>query len=1371
MSKGGMMNVTWGPRRRDLGVTVRVGIFVAAFIVLLASTLCGARYADARQPGPSPLAEHFLESAPRPAEASEGSGGDSVEALGQRVPGRYIVVLEDSVTQPAATARTQTESHGGKLRFVYRHALKGYSAELSPTAVRELRDAPNVKYVTPVLRVEGTGQSIPTGISRTFAGSNSALDIDEVDDARINVDVAVIDSGIDQSHPEVNVVAKTDCTIAFPCADGMGTDEAGHGTHVAGTIGAIDNGIGVVGMAPGARLWSVRVLNAQNGGTSEWIIAGVDWVTARASEIEVANMSLAGWGREPALEEAIGKAIDKGVVFVVAAGNATFQARAFWPANTPDVITTSAIADYDGKPGWLGSPTCVWMGDDDDHGWYSNWGGGVDIAAPGTCILSSVPGGGYASYYGTSMAAPHVTGAAAVLASKANPNNRTEVMALRKQLLDEATLDWTDTSEDNSYEPHLYAGGKPLTTPEVATGGVINTDGETVVVDGAVITHGVETEYKFEYGTTTSYGSVAPATPKKLSGSVGYTKVSEGIKGLEPDQTYHYRLAATSSAGTVYGDDRTFVPSRWIKDNPQRVSDFEWIYDTSCVPSGHCMAVGYAYFNEDNRQVSYLYQNGGWTYKELPIPANGWSPEPIGISCVSATSCVAAGHYFEGEDVKVLIERWNGTSWSPEAVPSPYAGAPFTRARSVSCVSSSECFAIGAFVDGNGVLKNWSGQLKGGSWTNVTVPSVEGAEESMLEDVSCTSATFCMAVGWAFDEGVGHKPVSAIWNGTAWKLVTAARASDKAISVSCTSSTFCMTVGAGLTSEVWNGEKWEIKEPAAAFYGRLASVACNSPTYCVAVGSAKALKYFGITEIWNGSTWVKLPPAMEGEEVHALYSVSCAGLAGCAAVGESKPSSSITGLFEHRVEVTTTAPSAVLPTKATVGGSVNPAGLATDYYFEYGLTTSYGGKAPAVGKGIGAGMTPVGVSEELVGLKPGSVYHYRVVATNTNARGEKVTVPGKDRTFKTPGLAFFADQYPVSLDSTANEGNHELVFPASIWGTISCASPPRLHAESVEGSSTALALDGYDGSCSNAQTLKMNGCKFIVNAGLGESTVDIGPAGCGPITISGSYCGFQFGAQTGLAADIENVTSKEGYEQLRLEIDATGIQYTTTGTATSCHKGTYSNGSYSGAWILGAVDSGVGTPVDMRVSSLAVVGRPNGTPQPRWEGGFYALPVTAQQSASDPLVFGFKDGYTVSCKAATGSGSLLEASKSLLLAGAYSECVSGNGTTTAIKMNSCAYELNVQNASPLHNAKVDVECTKAGDAIEVQAGSCRFKIGAQQSREVVGLNNSAAAGGVIADFGLKGISYEATDGFLCPLNGGGQFSNGTYDGTMTLSGG
>jgi subtilisin family serine protease len=236
---------------------------------------------------------------------------------------------------------------------------------------------------------------------------------------------------------------------------------------VAGTIGAIDNGEGVVGIAPGARMWAVKVLSGGGTGLESWIIAGVDWVTAHASEIEVANMSLGCGCAMPALDTAINKSVEAGVVYVVAAGNNHSDAKTFSPANNPNVITVSALADYDGEPGGKSSYTCELYGSDDTSATFSNYGSTVEVVAPGVCILSTVPGNQYAYLSGTSMASPHVAGAAAILASQKNPANKAEVEAIRSTIMSAGNLEWTDNSGDGVKEKLLDV--KNETTFKLAT--------------------------------------------------------------------------------------------------------------------------------------------------------------------------------------------------------------------------------------------------------------------------------------------------------------------------------------------------------------------------------------------------------------------------------------------------------------------------------------------------------------------------------------------------------------------------------------------------------------------------------------------------------------------------------------------------------------------------------------------------------------------------------------------------------------------------------------------------------------------------------------------------------------------------------------
>lgn len=262
-------------------------------------------------------------------------------------------------------------------------------------------------------------QVVPSGVSRIgLNASNKGM----------GITVAVIDTGIDLTHPDLadNVVANTNCIDPTQ----SGNDDNGHGTHVAGVIASIDNDKGIVGVAPEAKLVSVKVLDASGFGTWSSLICGIDWITANAQtyNIKVGNMSLAGGGasdnacgftNNDPLHQAICNSTAAGITYVVAAANSATDASIFVPAAYDDtVITVSALIDYDGAPGGL-STVNSW-GPDDTFAGFSNYGVVVDIAAPGVEILSTYKDGGYTTMSGTSMAAPHVAGAAA-LYLKANP--------------------------------------------------------------------------------------------------------------------------------------------------------------------------------------------------------------------------------------------------------------------------------------------------------------------------------------------------------------------------------------------------------------------------------------------------------------------------------------------------------------------------------------------------------------------------------------------------------------------------------------------------------------------------------------------------------------------------------------------------------------------------------------------------------------------------------------------------------------------------------------------------------------------------------------------------------------------------------------
>lgn len=368
----------------------------------------------------------------------------------------YIVVLEDDAAA-RVVALAHADRFGFELGHVYSSALQGYSTTTTSTVASVIAALPGVESVQKDTPVATTAQATPAGIDRSDADLSPTAAIDG-SDQRVDVDVAVIDTGVDLTHPDLNVfrAGAKNCTLLALNAN----DDQGHGSHVAGTIGAVDNGSGVVGMAPGARIWPVKVLNALGTGMNSDVICGIDYVTSRSADIEVVNMSLGGSGTDDgncgntdsdAMHRAICAAVDSGLTFVVAAGNDSADASTFTPAAYDEVITVSALADFNGAPGGGAAPTCR-ADEDDSFASFSNFGADVDIIAPGVCIDSTSMNGGYATLSGTSMAAPHVAGGAALIAAT-NPG--ATPAQVKSQLISTGTLDWNDADDPDPVKERL----------------------------------------------------------------------------------------------------------------------------------------------------------------------------------------------------------------------------------------------------------------------------------------------------------------------------------------------------------------------------------------------------------------------------------------------------------------------------------------------------------------------------------------------------------------------------------------------------------------------------------------------------------------------------------------------------------------------------------------------------------------------------------------------------------------------------------------------------------------------------------------------------------------------------------------------------
>ena len=474
---------------------------------------------------------------------------------------RYIVVLHESVESPAAAASEIAGQVGGQIGFIYEHALKGFSIRVPAQAVAGLKRNPKVKYVaTDDLRY-AFEQTVPTGIQRIFADANPDIGIDGNDNFRVDVGVAVIDTGVDFQHPDLNVVGGVTCTgnpVRAKCVSG-GDDDHYHGTHVAGTIGAIDNDFGVVGVAPGARLWAVKVLDQNGSGYTSWIIAGIDWVAANADKIEVANMSLGGSGFNQAEYDAIQGAVNKGVAFAVAAGNSDADALNFSPSAFNNVLTVSALADFNGLPGGYAAPTCR-TDIDDTLADFSNWGPAVDIAAPGVCILSTYPieKGEYGTISGTSMASPHAAGALALLASANKPESAAEVYSLYNQVVNAGNFNWTDDSGDGIKERLLDVSAfAPALIP---MGGTANNPPAVVITsptEGASFETGEN--ISFAGSATDSEDGILTSSLVWISDIVGLIGTGGSFGAVLSDGTHVVTASANDSGGLAGSDSITIT--------------------------------------------------------------------------------------------------------------------------------------------------------------------------------------------------------------------------------------------------------------------------------------------------------------------------------------------------------------------------------------------------------------------------------------------------------------------------------------------------------------------------------------------------------------------------------------------------------------------------------------------------------------------------------------------------------------------------------------------------------------------------------------------------------------------------------------------
>ena len=529
----------------------------------------------------------LVAAAPGPAAAVPKPSRDAT-----RVPDRYIVVYRGTVDDPAAKTSKLERDKGFKARFRYRRALKGFAAKLSQRQLEEVRSDPAVAFVSPDRPVRAViplseGDNAPTGVRRIDAATQTTVRDDR------GANVAVIDTGIDLGHPDLNAAHGTNCVRS-----GAAQDDNGHGTHVAGTIGAENDGAGVVGVAPGTRTYAAKVLDGAGNGTWSQIICGIDWATStrtdadETNDVAVANMSLGGIGDpvEPcdttndALHRAICNSTAAGITYVVAAGNDgwdfDYAPSPDVPAAYPEVLTVTAISDSDGLPGGAGGgPSCSPGEADDKYASFSNYaataaGQAHTIAGPGTCIHSTWPGG-YDTISGTSMATPHVAGVVASCLSEGGLPRRCNGLTpgqVIQKVRDEAQ---SHTSANAScgysgdpaspvsgrYYGHLAWGGLPDTTaPAVAT--TSPSDGATGVSTSSGISV-TFSECMRRSAAEAAFSLVRASDGAPVAGSFswrGNTMTFKPSSALAGGTKYTAKVstAATDAAGNAAAADAVF---------------------------------------------------------------------------------------------------------------------------------------------------------------------------------------------------------------------------------------------------------------------------------------------------------------------------------------------------------------------------------------------------------------------------------------------------------------------------------------------------------------------------------------------------------------------------------------------------------------------------------------------------------------------------------------------------------------------------------------------------------------------------------------------------------------------------------------------
>lgn len=431
-------------------------------------------------------------------------------------------------------------AHGGDIKYQY-EIIPAIAVNMPVAALKGLANNPNIAYIEDDIQVHALGEVLPWGVDRIDAdkvwGSDGVPQTDTGANTGAGVKIAVIDTGIDADHPDLsaNVMGGINYVSSPPWKPANPTkwdDDNGHGTHVAGTIAAVDNDIGVIGVAPQADLYGVKVLDRSGSGYLSNVVAGIDW--AKTNNMDIITMSLGSSEGTQTLKDACDNAYAAGVVIVAAAGN-DYGGAVSYPAAYDSVIAVSATDSSDN----LAS--------------YSNVGPQVELSAPGSSVYSTYKGGVYGTMSGTSMATPHVTGVAALVIASNLTEYGDNPGVVRAQLTSTAedlgAVGW-DASFGYGLVDAENAAPPATPTPDTNPPVISNVAASEITDTSATIiwTTDEVSDSEVNYGISTALGTI-------VSDSALVTTHSITLTGLTPDTAYYFEVKSTDSSGNPATDN------------------------------------------------------------------------------------------------------------------------------------------------------------------------------------------------------------------------------------------------------------------------------------------------------------------------------------------------------------------------------------------------------------------------------------------------------------------------------------------------------------------------------------------------------------------------------------------------------------------------------------------------------------------------------------------------------------------------------------------------------------------------------------------------------------------------------------------------